>query len=117
MRPQNEQPLPKRCVCGKDCANYVLRCDHCQRGVHLHCIGMTKSEAGRLILYVCDSCKHDGVDVAAVRMQREAEGKPRAVVFKVTCDAHANGGQYRHGITVTPIIDYAPDETFRRELP
>ncbi|KAH7715074.1 hypothetical protein AAVH_17549 [Aphelenchoides avenae] len=82
-------PDKDSCPCGYNCGYYFLRCDHCHRGCHFQCLGLKVDEARHLSVYVCPTCKRDGVEIAYVEAKCRAGNKPRAVVYEVLCNVHA----------------------------
>ncbi|KAH7698741.1 zinc finger protein, partial [Aphelenchoides avenae] len=101
-------PRSERCGCAFACNYYKLRCDSCHRGVHFSCLKLSDPVADRPDVYVCTTCKNNGVQEARVAEIRAAEGKPCSVIFRGTCQYHKNGVYRAHNIV--PLSDEHSDE-------
>lgn len=77
LNANDDEAPPTKCgACNSACRFYAVRCDNCQRGVHLTCMDVTKQEADLLAVYVCDTCKEAGVtDEAAMTALNGKSGK------------------------------------------
>ncbi|KAH7698740.1 zinc finger protein [Aphelenchoides avenae] len=109
--PRSNKKLPphsERCGCTFACNYYMLRCDNCHRGVHFTCLNLSDPVADRPNVYVCTTCKNDGVEEARVAEIRAAEGKPCSVIFRRTCQYHVKYACKRY--KVGPLADEHSDE-------
>ncbi|KAH7719105.1 hypothetical protein AAVH_13434 [Aphelenchoides avenae] len=102
------KPTPKRCGCSYTCNYYLLRCDSCHRGVHFVCLKLFDPVADRPNVYVCTTCKNNGVEEARVAEIRAAEGKPCSVIFRGRCQYHWESVRYGH--KVLPLADEHSDD-------
>ncbi|KAH7719103.1 cpG-binding protein isoform 1 [Aphelenchoides avenae] len=112
--PRSNKKLPphsERCGCTFACNYYMLRCDNCHRGVHFTCLNLSDPVADRPNVYVCTTCKNDGVEEARVAEIRTAEGKPCFVIFRGTCQYHVKYACKRD--KVRPLADEHSDEVLR----
>ncbi|KAH7702262.1 hypothetical protein AAVH_30586 [Aphelenchoides avenae] len=108
MPRKSNKPTPKRCGCSLTCNYFMLRCDNCHRGVHFFCLKLFDPVADRPNVYVCTTCKNNGVEEARVAVIRAAEGRPCSVIFRGSCQYH--WGHAMRGHKVRPLANEHSDE-------